>query len=189
MAPSVVLHEPGLAPFLPFLRACDMARVARVDRTAARAARALWGQWAATAPRMLSLYRGARNYMRRPGTATTNLFLRALRARSDRLAALHEVDAAACWSAHVCFPLDDDEPLFEAAAHAGRARLSARLLAQTSTSHLAQCPRCTVCPSLHPLPCFSRVVPGSTPRDQEATREQPGKTSVSPALQQALGYI
>ena len=127
LAGYVLQHVPGPAPFLPSLHQGHVKCLASVNREAARTARALWEAWAAAHPRMTPLYRLLRTALLKKHESATHVLLRALRTRSDSLAARHSLDAEACWSAHVRFPLDDDEPLFESAARANNPALAAEL--------------------------------------------------------------
>ena len=140
LAGYVLQHVPGPAPFLPSLYPGHVKCLASVNREAASTARALWEAWAAAHPRMTPLYRLLRTALLHKHESATHVLLRALRTRSDSLAARHSLDAEACWSAHVRFPLDDDEPLFESAARANNPALAAELALEAGPhEQLAPC--------------------------------------------------
>ena len=106
---TALLEEPGPLAFARHLSARALGRLLSATRLGADA-RILWTEWTQGAA-LKSLYRVLRAAIRSRRDAETAIFMHALRLRSDRMAQLHCIDGAVCFSHHLCFPLDDDEPL------------------------------------------------------------------------------
>lgn len=112
---TVLLHNPGPLAFARHLSPRGLGRLlsaARLDTDAPL----LWTEWTQGAT-LKALYRVLRLAIRCRRDTETGIFMHALRLRSDRMAQLHRIDGAVCFSHHLCFPLDDDEPLFVNSVH------------------------------------------------------------------------
>lgn len=109
MGGTVLLETPGPLAFARHLSVRALGRLLTAARLGADA-RLLWTEWTQGAA-LTSLYRVLRVAIRSRRDAETAIFMHALRLRSDRMAQLHRIDGGVCFSHHLCFPLDDDEPL------------------------------------------------------------------------------
>lgn len=109
MGGTVLLETPGPLAFARHLSVRALGRLLTAARLGADG-RLLWTEWTQGAA-LTSLYRVLRVAIRSRRDAETAIFMHALRLRSDRMAQLHRIDGGVCFSHHLCFPLDDDEPL------------------------------------------------------------------------------
>lgn len=136
-AGTVLLDEPGPLPFARHLSPASLGRLLSAARLRADA-QLLWTEWTQGAS-LTSLYQVLRVVIQFRRAAETKIFMQALRLRSDRIAELHSVDKAVCFSQHLCFPLDDDEPLFACGARVRAASITRWILRHMQPVDCVRC--------------------------------------------------
>lgn len=134
---TVLLETPGPLAFARHLSPASLGRLLSASRLGTDAC-LLWTEWTQGAS-LKSLYRVLRVAIRFRRNAETRICMHALRWRSDRLAQLHRIDRAVCFSHHLCFPLDDDEPLFVNSVHVRAPSLTTWILQHMQPAHCIVC--------------------------------------------------